>query len=361
MPQSFTLVASLRPLLGFMENRDFSVERLLADVELPPSILFNPRRVIPTSDVARLLGRVARHAGVERLGLLLGKESTPLDLGPLGHDIAAAPTLIRALTVGSEQLSLFQTGARVHLIDRGGCVTVAYVLSSEVREGRRHLLDLAVMSMVNLVRLAAGNGYVPPRIYVAPRPGRIEVGQFDLGDVSITMSDTFVGYDLPKKLLPLAQTVGMPTPSDRAAPFLEYPMGEIGAFINSCLEYPELSLNYIARKTHMSSRSLQRLFEQRGTSFQRFVNESRMQYATRLLSDASIRISEIAIMLGYEHVGNFSRAFKRWAQVSPQSFRESFEERQARTPGAMSARGTVPLQRGTARRMSSDDLRPRGA
>ncbi len=77
---SFTLVASLRPLLGFVANHEFSLERRFVDIELPPSGLFNPGNVIPTSDEARLLGRVARHAGVDRLGLLLGKKSTPLDL-----------------------------------------------------------------------------------------------------------------------------------------------------------------------------------------------------------------------------------------------------------------------------------------
>jgi AraC-like DNA-binding protein len=43
--------------------------------------------------------------------------------------------------------------------------------------------------------------------------------------------------------------------------------------------------------------------------------------ARELLEDTEATMSEIAEQLGYSDQGNFTRAFHRWASVSPTEFR----------------------------------------
>ncbi len=51
------------------------------------------------------------------------------------------------------------------------------------------------------------------------------------------------------------------------------------------------------------------------------VDQARFQAATRLLADAEIRITDIGMALGYADSAHFSRAFKRWAGVTPREYR----------------------------------------
>jgi len=39
------------------------------------------------------------------------------------------------------------------------------------------------------------------------------------------------------------------------------------------------------------------------------------------LTTTHLSIEEIALEIGYQNVGNFSRAFKRWTQVTPSGYR----------------------------------------
>ena len=41
----------------------------------------------------------------------------------------------------------------------------------------------------------------------------------------------------------------------------------------------------------------------------------------KLLQDAGIKITEIALDVGYSDAAHFNRAFRRWAGITPREFR----------------------------------------
>jgi AraC-like DNA-binding protein len=61
----------------------------------------------------------------------------------------------------------------------------------------------------------------------------------------------------------------------------------------------------------MSTRTLQRQLAQEHLSFSDIIDERRHQVVLRLLRQRR-RFEELADVLGYTDVSNFSRAFKRW-------------------------------------------------
>lgn len=78
----------------------------------------------------------------------------------------------------------------------------------------------------------------------------------------------------------------------------------------------------IAREIGMSSRTMRRKLAEEGSSFQDVVDACRMrqaQFEFRTRPDLSI--AQIALRLGYAEHSNFTRAFHRWAGVSPQAWR----------------------------------------
>lgn len=78
----------------------------------------------------------------------------------------------------------------------------------------------------------------------------------------------------------------------------------------------------VARRFHMSSRTLKRRLQEDGTSFRELLEQELQQRATQLLRETNLDISEIAYQLGYRDVGNFSTAFKRWTSKTPRAFRQ---------------------------------------
>jgi len=78
----------------------------------------------------------------------------------------------------------------------------------------------------------------------------------------------------------------------------------------------------IAREIGMSSRTMRRKLADAGVSFQEVLDECRMRQALfEFRTRPDLSIAEIALRLGYAEHSNFTRAFHRWAGMSPQAWR----------------------------------------
>lgn len=82
-----------------------------------------------------------------------------------------------------------------------------------------------------------------------------------------------------------------------------------------------MSKQLVADKLHMSPRNLQLKLADQGTSFQNTLDKTRQSLATGYIEQSSISITEIAYLLGFTDVSNFTRAFKRWTGKSPSEYR----------------------------------------
>ena len=71
----------------------------------------------------------------------------------------------------------------------------------------------------------------------------------------------------------------------------------------------------------MSLRSAQRLAAGEGFSLQQLIDGVRLESATCLLDDPSLRMDAIAFTLGYSDDRAFRRAFKRMTGMSPSEYR----------------------------------------
>ncbi len=82
-----------------------------------------------------------------------------------------------------------------------------------------------------------------------------------------------------------------------------------------------LSLERMADRLHMSSRTLKRRLQDEGANYREIVEAVLRERATRLLMETDLPVSEIAFRAGYNDVSNFTRAFKRWTGKTPRDFR----------------------------------------
>jgi AraC-like DNA-binding protein len=78
----------------------------------------------------------------------------------------------------------------------------------------------------------------------------------------------------------------------------------------------------VARRLMMTERTLRRHLELEGTTFRELVNEVRRTWAPEFLRSAN-SVGEVALMLGFNDISAFGRAFKRWYGVSPRVARSA--------------------------------------
>ena len=84
--------------------------------------------------------------------------------------------------------------------------------------------------------------------------------------------------------------------------------------------FPTLEL--VARRFHMTPRTLHRRLVEEETSYKELLDEVRHLLAKRYLDNNQLSIQEIAFTLGYSDIANFRRAFKRWQGMAPSEYQK---------------------------------------
>ena len=114
------------------------------------------------------------------------------------------------------------------------------------------------------------------------------------------------------------------------APCAESLSGRVRATIIDHLGEGMASVAQVARKLHMSRRTLARRLEWEGTCFRSILEDLRRELAERHLAIGELSVGEIAIVLGFSDSAAFNRAFRRWHDCSPSEYRRAQRPRQER-------------------------------
>jgi AraC-like DNA-binding protein len=91
--------------------------------------------------------------------------------------------------------------------------------------------------------------------------------------------------------------------------------------ITALLPHGNARASEIARQCGLSQRTFVRRLTAENVTFSEVLNNLRRDLATQYLKDDSLSISQIAWLLGYQEVGAFSNAFKRWTGRAPRERR----------------------------------------
>ncbi|MEZ4329263.1 MAG: AraC family transcriptional regulator ligand-binding domain-containing protein [Polyangiales bacterium] len=282
-----------------------------------------------------LLTRVADLLGEAAVGVELGWRLPPTALGTLGYALLSSPTLGDALTT----LQRFW-----HLVGQG------LVLTADVHDGLVHLELRASLFITERLRKSALESTMTSivRGVTALAPGSLDTRQtelwfdFDEPDHAAIVRERLgvVRYGMPttKAMMPAASLstpliMANPVGFRKAVEWCAREEKERGlesthlvARVESELRleangYP--SFPQIARRSHMSPRTLRRRLEGEGTSYAVLMEAARRRDALRLLDNPALSVRDVAELLGYENPANFTRAFKRWTGRTPTAHRAS--------------------------------------
>jgi AraC-like DNA-binding protein len=262
-------------------------------------------------------------------GLKAAEHWHPSYMDALGYAWLASRTLREALRRLTSYLRIVTEGLSIEIKDSGNEVGV-YLLSQLSTPLPSALVDASFAVLMRMCRANFSNDLKPAGV------------QFE--HAASSCSDTFEDFFQAKvkfnadrdlisfhrqdtdRVLSSSNPLLAETSDQIVIRYLEKMDDEnlanrVKACIVDLMPSGKISDEKIANHLHMGVRTLQRRLQAEGTTFQMLLNETRQDLAKQYLKDPTIRLEEIAFILGYSEYSVFSKAFKRWTGYSPSAYR----------------------------------------
>jgi len=315
------------PFTDFMRRTGMPVASYLVKHHLPARMLEMPDLYVDEARFWRLSEELARREGLPDFGFHVGQRMKLPDLGEFGTLLLRQPSLMKALETFCITIKAECYGVIFELEHRGDNVW----LGLRSRDGNEafsaifELYDLHVMWRI--VESAAGRPWLPPAVELraSSLPADLRAEAVSTGPIQFSSQRTAFAIPVAMLSLPMSEyhASGEARPNDQN----EFSVADDVDFATQLRWLlkghlgDNLNLNSLADLLCVSERSLQRRLTESGTSFRQLQEETRFSLARHLLQATNTSVTEIGFELGYTEPANFSRAFQRWAGVSPRQYR----------------------------------------
>ena len=287
---------------------------------------------ITMADFITFLGNARKLSGDDQLGLMIGRHTNVVALGPLGAAAATAPTVREGFQVMENFGRLHASYINVELVSSLQGLSVRFRFPENLGEVERFHAEASVMLVQHYVEMLTGQ-----TLDDAEYRFGFEAPDY-AGDYTLWLhSPVSFGYEqtsaeLTRKWLDLKSPYFNAEIWNQAQLLLAQRIRELGedgkntyaqhltALMRS-YEPPLPDLRAVAERLHLSERTLNRRLQQEGTSFREIKAVVLNAWARMHLTETGHSVEAIAAALGYQDVANFRRAFRAREACSPSEFR----------------------------------------
>lgn len=317
----------LQPYIEAAEARGANTNRLLSAYGLRRSELDEPYNRIPFYSFLCIVHGLAGMVDDPCLGLRVGAEIRPEQVGSLGLLMATSATLRHALEEFSRWGLSMNEGWSLELIPVKSHWEYIYrVLLNNVPT--RHDVEYSIANLCSLIRSRMGAAWAPDAVhFMHARTGNLQFYEkifrcpvyFEQSHHRLVISNADLERRADKinhALKPIIEAhfrILSEGKNENAAL-----SSKVSTLIARDLGENKVDRESIARKLGISVRTLQRKLAEEGTSLRKLVAIERRSMTERLMSDAGrSSITDIAIRTGYSDPSALSRAYRRWTGLSP--------------------------------------------
>lgn len=317
----------LQPYVEAAEARGVNANRLLSAYGLRRAELDEPYNRIPFYSFLCITQGLADLTDDPCLGLRVGAEIRPEQVGSLGLLMATSVTLRQALVEFSRWGLSMNEGWSLELVSGKSHADYVYrVLLNNAPT--RHDVEYSIANLCSLIRSRMGATWAPEAVhFLHARTGSLQFYEkifrcpvyFEQPHHRLIISNT----DLERRadrinhaLKPIIEA-HFRVLSEKSSEDASF-RAKVATLVSHDLGETEVSLEKIAEKLGLAVRTLQRKLAEEGTSLRKIVAEERKNLTERLLSQAErSSITDIAIRTGYSDPSALSRAYRRWTGASP--------------------------------------------
>ena len=320
---------------AYMRSRGADATEALRRAGLDVRDLTDPDQRAPLVRYLELLEICAELIGDPQFGLKFGAQYEPRHAGVVGNVALASRTVGEAFEMMGRYMPTM-VDATVSCMEVSDGLAFAYwYYVDQLMMSYRQKVDWAITFTCNLMRVGLGApSWTPQEVLLSQlahetttqRRTRSEI----MGD-TISVGHYCVGIRFDASLLqrPMATADVMIENLMRhygdlrlaALPEQDSEIKQLRREIARALVKGESGIEYVAKATATSVRTLQRRLKDAGVSYSDLQNDVRKTLALNLLENQTLALAEIAFTLGYSEVSAFNHAFRRWVGQSPGDYR----------------------------------------
>ena len=322
------LTGSMLGMLG-----DFAQEKNVNISELNEAIaLYGNQSRISLLLWANLLEKISIAVNDPALGLAIGRRIAPRHVGVLGYLVLSCQNLGEALNrFARYQRLVYDVNPFSVSVDERGME-----LRWGVEYGKPGALvdETSIAALFNFLHILTNQSLHPSYVcFVNPQPKNLKT-YLDYFQCPVEFEKDFTCVRFPLSFLAIPLLHSDATLLDLLSQQAETLLSvlpkadsfeeKLQQMVVQSLHEGEPTLPVVAAYLALSSRTLQRRLQERGLVFQDILESTRRELAVRYLQDKTLSLTDIALLLGYSEQSAFNRAFKRWYNEPPKSYRKRF-------------------------------------
>jgi len=309
-----------------LEMHGLDAPALLREQGIDPRTIRDPGLRVPTVHWEALMRRAAPLILDPAFGLRAARCWHPSNLGALGHAWLSAETLHAGLDLLVRYWRIVGGRWAPRLAETRD--EVSFVLNDpQLDEVVAPIAtDITLAIVLDMCRMNYGASLRPLRIDLSRLPPpHAEVYPAFYGCTvnfatkrrAIVLRRADAERPLPTSNRQLAQVHDRVIAEELARLSRSDVLARCRASLLEKLPSGELSEDFMAKRLHMSRRTLQRKLTERKTTYRKLVDDTRRELALRFIEDPRRSLADITFELGYSQQSALTRAFRRWTGKSP--------------------------------------------
>jgi AraC-like DNA-binding protein len=313
-------------------NEGVDVEVLLRQAHLTPRQIKNKDIPLGVQNQIKFVDLVANATSDPLLGFHLAYSYDLREIGLLYYVIASAETLLGSLLRVARYSDVANEGVDLE-VKKGDLLRVRLHYSGVARHSDVHQIEFWMASVLRICRKVIGTNLKPIEVRIAHnrRKQIPEIEKLLRCAVKTGADVDEIVFSRESAEYPIV--TADPYLNQMCARLCEETLARLGKKKTSTLKvkvenaiavllpHGEMHFDAVATELGMSGRTLARKLALEGHSFSRILDDLRLALARRYLAESDMSISEIAWLLGYSEVANFTHAFHRWTGTNPRSER----------------------------------------
>ena len=266
------------------------------------------------------------------IGLHLGQHLPVFKGQVIEYLFLSSPTFGDGLRRSLNYQRLISDAADSNLVLEQDACFIQVVTASDGAKKIRHFNECFAQGMISFFKSITDDAFVPEYLeFEHDEPKNSEEVKRILGcDVKFGCDDNRIYFNstLLERRSPHAEPELLALHEQFASEQLarlekEDIVIKVNKIIAELLDSGEVTLELVADRLEIKSRSLRTKLSDIDTSFNQILADFRYKLARRLLAKTNESIDEIVYLTGFSEPSTFYRAFKRWSEMTPIEYRKS--------------------------------------
>jgi len=330
-PEWTTASYYINSVLSTAESLGASRHELCRDLNLPENCGDDPEKRLPMSTLIALLELAALRTKNPDFALIIGQQTQPQNHGVLGMLGLCATNMLEGFKLWIPFRYALMHSGNSKMIETKDTIRIIWEPLCLRYIEQRYMVDLIFSNWIGLGEQIYTHKPEPIEVYVTyPEPADIRLLKQRFGAV-IHFSQPHNEIVFPRSSFEKPNPQHNP---DMLRLMKEYAQKahESQELTLTCSQQVTLALvdllpkrrgtiTYVAESLSMTERTLQRRLTEEKNAFNDLLRKLRYTQAVQRLTATQQSVTDIALSLGYNDTGSFTKAFRQWTDVSPTEYR----------------------------------------